>query len=120
MTDTVDDSGRALLHISLRHPATGVENDVDAWVDTGFTGDLVLPRPQVVSLGLPLGPTVRAVLADGSEINLETFTCLLQWFGEWKAIEIVANDGQFPLIGVGLLLEHTLHIEYLTRSLTLD
>src|SRR5262249_50925000 len=115
-----DSSGRALLRIRLRHPTTAAEAEVDAWVDTGFNGDLVLPQAQVVALGLPLGPAVRATLADASEVLLDTYTCLLEWFGELKEIEVIINPGRFPLLGVGLMQEHELHINYRTRTMSLD
>jgi clan AA aspartic protease len=118
MTGAVDSSGRALLRIRLRHPATAAETEVDAWVDTGFTGDLVLPQGQVAAQGLTPGLAVRATLADGSEVLLDTYACLLEWFGEWKQVEVVLNTGQFPLLGVGLLQERELHINYRARTMT--
>ena len=72
--------------------------------------NLVEPKPSAL---------VPKTLADGSEIELDTYTCLLEWFGEWKRIEVVANQGQFPLLGVGLLLDRQLHIDYLARVLNL-
>jgi predicted aspartyl protease len=68
MTGEVDGSGRALLRVRLRHPTSNIETELDAWVDTGFTGELVVPQPQITALGLPLGPAIRARLADGSEV----------------------------------------------------
>ncbi len=120
MTGTVDASGRALLPIRLKHPLTAVETVIEAWVDTGFTGDLVIPLNMVVSMVLPTGSTVRVGLADGNEVELNTFECLLEWFGTWKLIEVIANQGQFPLLGVGLLLDRELKINFLTGTLTLD
>ena len=89
-------------------------------MDTAFSGDLVLPRSSILALELPVGATARAVLADGSEIDIETFTCLLQWFGTWQAIEVIANEGQLPLIGVGLLKGHLLSVDYRTGTLVLS
>jgi len=115
----VDDFGRSLLRISLRHPVTAVESDMDAWVDTGFTGDLVVPRAMLSALSFPLGQSVRGTLADGSEIELDSFICLLHWFGQWQNIEVLANDGKYPLLGVGLMLGHSLCVDYCARTLTL-
>jgi len=72
MTGSVDDSGRALVRIRLKNPADVAEAELDAWIDTGFTGELVLPQQNVTSLGLPLGPSVMARLANGSDIQLDT------------------------------------------------
>jgi clan AA aspartic protease len=119
MTGSVDDSGRALVRIRLKNPSDATETELDAWIDTGFTGELVLPQQNVVSLGLPLGPAVMARLATGSDIQLDTYTCLLEWFDEWKRIEVVANQGQYPLLGVGLLLDHDLHIDYRAKTIAI-
>jgi clan AA aspartic protease len=116
MTGRVDDAGRALVRIRLKNPTAATEVELDAWIDTGFTGELVLPQQTVTSLGLPLGPSVMARLADGSEIQLDAHTCLLEWFDEWKRIEVVANQGQHPLLGLGLLLDRELRINYRTKA----
>ncbi len=118
MTGSVDGSGRALIRIRLKNPTDATETELDVWIDTGFTGELVLPQQNVASLGLPLGPSVMARLADGSDIHLDTYTCLLEWFDEWKRIEVVANQGQYPLLGVGLLLDRELHIDYRAKTIT--
>jgi clan AA aspartic protease len=119
VTGIVDDAGRAIVPIQLRHPVSGVETPVGAWIDTGFTGDLVLPAQLISSMGLPLGPAVSAVLADGSVVQLDTYTCMLEWFGQWKSIEVVVNKGQFPLLGVGLLLDHELRVDYPWKTVNL-
>jgi clan AA aspartic protease len=119
MTGTVDNTGRALLRVRLRHPIAASETDVDAWVDTGFTGELVIPQAQVDAVHLPAGLAVRATLADGSDIVLNSYSCLLDWFGAWQAVEVIVNAGQFPLLGVGLLRGHELHIDYRTNTMTL-
>ncbi len=44
MTGSVDGSGRALVRIRLKNPSDATETELDAWIDTGFTGELVLPQ----------------------------------------------------------------------------
>jgi clan AA aspartic protease len=119
VTGVVDLNGRALLPVRLRHPIAGAETLLDVWIDTGFTGDLVVPAHQITLLNLPRGPMVRATLADGSEVDLETYTCHVDWFGTWKSIEVVANQGQLPLLGVGLLRKRHLDIDYRANTLNL-
>jgi clan AA aspartic protease len=119
MTGVVDDYGRALLRVTLRHPVAGGVLDCDAWIDTGCTGELVLLQEKVAALALELGGSVRAVLADGSEVLLETYICLIDWFGKRQQVEAIVNQGQFPLIGVGLLKEHRLAIDYPARKVDL-
>jgi len=43
----------------------------------------------------------------------------IDWFGP-RAIEVIANDGAFPRIGVGLLNGRELTINYSTQIVTLQ
>ncbi len=91
-----------------------------AWVDTGFTGELVLPQDTIATLGFPRSAVVKAELGDGSETVLDVYTCLISWFGRMQQIEVIAaNTGKLPLLGVGLLQGHTLTIDYASRTLTI-
>lgn len=91
-----------------------------AWIDTGFNGDLVLPQWEIDELALTRTGTIKAVLADGSEIALRRYACLIDWFGEARDLEVVANDGQYPLLGVGLLLGHDLRVSYRSGSVSIE
>jgi hypothetical protein len=51
---------------------------------------------------------------------LEVYSCLIEWFGRVQQIEVIANTGTSPLLGVGLLQGHTLTIDYASRLLTID
>lgn len=75
MKGSVDESGRAILPIQIlcpKHP-TGVQLDV--WIDTGFTGDLVLPESIIERLELEVTGSIDGVLADGSQVELSTYHC---------------------------------------------
>ena len=120
MNGQVDSFGRALVIVSLRPSSVADARDVQAWIDTGFNGDLVLPQQQIDDLKLPASGTVRAVLADGSEVTLQRYLCQIDWFGERRELEVVANDGEYPLLGVGLLLGLDLHISYRSGEITID
>ncbi len=119
MNGHVDNDGRALVTVSVRPSDDAASHEVEAWIDTGFNGDLVLPQQQIDDLRLPPSGTVKAILADGSEIALKRYACLIDWFGEKRDLEVVANDGEFPLLGVGLLADHDLHISYRTGKITI-
>lgn len=80
----------------------------------------MLPQEQIDDLALAQSGTVKAVLADGSEIVLKRYACLIECFGEENDLEVVANAGEYPLLGVGLLTGHDLHISYRSDSITID
>ena len=119
MTGLVDNAGRALLKVELRKSVEFELAPVEVWVDTGFAGDLVMPARVIEGLGLEPSGSVDAILADGSQISLSTYTCVIEWFGKTKTLEIIANDGQCPLLGVGLLLGLELRVDYRNRRLQL-
>lgn len=97
MNGQVDDAGRALLPIAVRDAATGISAQWNAWIDTGFTGDLVVPRPLLIALGAQPTSTATGILADGSQVVLDRYSCLIDWFGQMRLIEVIANDGAVPL-----------------------
>ena len=119
MNGHVDQSGRALVTISVLSSDAEAASDISAWIDTGFNGELVFPQSLIHDLALVNSGTVKAVLADGSEVALKTFTCLIDWFGERRSLEVVANEGEFPLLGFGLLQGRDLHISYRTGDVTI-
>jgi clan AA aspartic protease len=120
MTGRVNGDGHALLPVILRHPTNGQELSIDAWVDTAFTGDLVLDHAQIASLNLPVDSSGYAVLADGSPLAIKKYSGQIEWFGEPLLVEVIANDCYYPLLGVGLLRGRILHIDYAAGTLTLD
>lgn len=120
MIGHVDGFGRALIKVSVLPANSEKSTEIDAWIDTGFNGDLVLPQSDIDDLGLSPSGTIKATLADGSEIALQPYACYIDWFGEMRDTEIVANDGEFPLLGVGLLVGHELKINYRSGEITID
>ncbi len=115
MNGHVDENGRALIQIPIAATPDAPFQSFPVWIDTGCTGELVLAL--IESLRLPSHGAVQVMLADGTEYLSETFVCDLEWFGERRTVEVVANNS-FPLLGVGLLLGRILTIDY--SSLTLS
>jgi clan AA aspartic protease len=120
VTGYVDEQDRALLAIGLCPAERAIPTDITVWIDTAFTGDLVLPRSQITALGLPVGVATPAILTDGSRIEVDTFTAHIDWFGRWQSLEVIANDGMIPLLGMSMLRRRRLTIDYAARTLTLD
>ena len=111
MNGHVDENGRALIQIPITAAADAPLQSFSVWIDTGCTGELVLPRSLIESLRLPSHGAVQVMLADGTQRLSETFVCDIDWFGERRTVEVVANNS-FPLLGVGLLLGRTLTVNY--------
>ena len=73
MKGIVDQAGRAILEIQLRCNSSHPFRTISVWIDTGFTGDLVLPQKTIDELGLKPSGTVDGILADGSQTVLTTY-----------------------------------------------
>ena len=116
----IDEYGRTLLNLSLRATPNAASLEIEVWVDTGFTGDLILPESLVIQWRPSSSAIVEAVLADGSQSELVTYSCEVNWFREPCVIEVIANQSRIPLLGVGLLLGHRLVVDYeqMTLSIT--
>jgi clan AA aspartic protease len=84
--------------------------DVEFVVDTGFTGTLALPPSQLAAVGATLEGIRLIQLADGTQLRTPFWTLQIEWYGELRLVRATALDDE-PLIGIGLLREHHLHIE---------
>lgn len=63
---------------------------------------------------------VEARLADGTTAILETYSCRLEWFEDERVVEVIANEGEYPLLGVGLLCDRVLWINYPGRAVSIE
>ena len=97
------------IFLSLQSPA-GEERRVEAIIDTGFAGQLTIPRALATELRLPYRGTGLTTLADGSISVFQVFSVYVLWDGEARRIEAEAADIT-PLVGMAMLARHDLHIE---------
>jgi clan AA aspartic protease len=115
----VDEHLRALLPVPVSVSRDGPRTEIVAWIDTAFNGGLAIPRAQIAGLELTQESSAEAVLADGSKVELETFACFLDWFGNTYQTQVAASDGEFPLLGTMLLDGHCLTINYSAKTVEL-
>lgn len=119
MKGFVDDKLRALVRVPVSASSDGRREVINVWIDTAFNGTLVLPRKHVAELGLVKESSAEAILADGQAVELETFSCFFDWFGNCNETQVVANDGEYTLLGTMLLDAHRLDIDYQARTVAL-
>lgn len=119
MRGFVDDKLRALVRVPVSASSDGRRMDMVMWIDTAFNGGLVVPRKQIAKLGMVKESSAEAILADGHSVQLETFACFFDWFGNSCETQIVANDGEYPLLGTMLLDGHRLEIDYEAKTVEL-
>src|SRR5687767_10796920 len=99
---TVNSRLELLLRLSVLD-AAGQAVDIDAVLDTGFTGSLTLPPPLIASLGLPLHSRRRMVLAGGVVDEFDFHAATILWDGQQQHILVPAVDS-VPLVGMMPLL----------------
>jgi clan AA aspartic protease len=98
----------AIIGVRVRGPS-GVTLDLDAVVDTGFTGSVTLPNATVAALGLVRRTGGAAVLADGSPTQFDVYAAEIEWHSTWRPV-LVSAVGNEVLLGMRLLAGHELRI----------
>ncbi len=99
----------AVVALRLQGPG-GRTRDIEAVVDTGYSGFLTLPTALVAELGLPFAYRSRAFLANDTEVEFEVYYGAVLWDGQPRDIEADAT-GSTPLVGMLLLDRHNLNID---------
>ena len=88
----------------------GQQQEIDAIIDTGFTGFLTLPPALVTTLGLSWLCRQPGILADGSVDFFDVYVARVIWDGQLRTVEVEAADTE-PLVGMSLLDQHALRIK---------
>ena len=99
----------AVVPLSLRGPE-GQAREVDAVIDTGYSGSLTLPPSLVAELELPYVLSSRATLADDTEVGFNVYRVTVLWDSSPRHIEADAV-GSTSLVGMSLLDDHDLSIQ---------
>jgi len=108
----VDDRNRALLPIRVASSLQTECTEILAWIDIAFDGHLVFSKELIKKLHLDSLVETEAILTNGSKITMESYFCIVDWFGRKVPVQVIENDGQFPLLGTGLLDGRTIHLCY--------
>ena len=94
--------------LDLQGPS-GQASEIEAIIDTGFTGFLTVTPALAMELELALEGTSRATLADGSEVTFDVYDVAVLWDGQPKYVLADAADTT-PLVGMRMLDRHNLNI----------
>ena len=72
-------------------------------VDTGFTGELMLPSSKIQKLKLTKIGKEDYITADGHVYYADVYIGPIEWFGSRKTVSILESPAQITLMGMGLL-----------------
>ncbi len=79
--------------------------EVEAILDTGFNGSLLLPLAKIKELDLPAVGFTEYILANGELSEAEIFTAEVVWLTGKRYVLVVGVETDLPLIGMRLLAE---------------
>ena len=109
MTGSFTSEGEPSLPVRVLGPAGTL--DIDAVVDTGFNGELTLPREQIKALGLPEATVTEVTLADGRVRDVPMYDAEAVLAGVLQEV-FITEAPTTPLIGTGLLWGFSLYVEF--------
>jgi clan AA aspartic protease len=109
ITGRVTANREAIIRLLVR-AAAGQAHEIEAIIDTGFTGFLSLPPGLVASLGLSWRGHSQAVLADGGLHLFEVYAATVLWDDQERTVEADAAEIE-PMVGMGLIYGYDLRIQ---------
>lgn len=104
----------AVLSLEIQD-ATGKRINVDAVIDTGFTGQLALPAAVVDMLSFPVQGVRSALLGDGRRVMADVYEAQVIWDGELREVQLLAMEG--ALVGMSLLYGSDVHLRVVKDGL---
>ena len=75
---------------------------IEAVIDTGFTGFLMLPIDLINRLNLPLIGKRNVLLADGNSVPLNLYRVKVIWHSVERVVYVLQSDTE-SLVGMSLL-----------------
>ena len=105
----VDDNLEARIELSLELLGGDVAV-IDATIDTGYSGKLVLPRSLLEESGLPMLTLRRVMLADGTFDEWPRYDAVVLWHGVRTHVDILGSEGEI-LVGMELMKGSRLTID---------
>ncbi|MEK6868390.1 MAG: aspartyl protease family protein [Nanoarchaeota archaeon] len=77
--------------------------EIEALIDTGFNGSLMLPLDEVQKSNLKRVGKAQYTMADGTVSESLIFMAEIEWFNGRKKVPVISSASEFPLIGMELL-----------------
>ena len=109
ITGVVNANREATIRLVV-HGANGQSQEIEAVIDTGFTGFLTLPSSLIALLGLSWLGRQQAMLADGVVRLFDVYRATVIWDGQLRTVETDSADTE-PLLGMGMIYGHDLRIQ---------
>jgi len=115
MNGYVNEDREPVLEISI----PGLDEPLEAIVDTGFNGTLLIPRRYAEQAGFLLRATEHFMLADGSLMQAAVMRGKILWFGMEQEVDVVTVEADSVLLGTEMLDGSKLEIDFVRRRLSI-
>lgn len=92
------------------------QQGIEAVIDTGYTGFLILPSTIITALGLTWYMRQEGILGDGSVCMFDVYEASVIWDGQVRTSEVNGAETD-PLVGMGLLEGYELKIQGIAGGL---
>ena len=97
------------VKLTLRGQSSAVT--LDFVVDTGFEGEIALPRDIIAKVNAAYAGPQTIRLADGTFGKESRYIATIQWDGDNREVEILSLRTGVALLGVELLADNRLTID---------
>jgi clan AA aspartic protease len=91
---------------------TDEEIEMNAIIDTGYNGEVILSENKIQEMGLEFLGTIDTELADGRVVELDLFKGRIKWFGRIREIAVGASRSEDTLLGTLLLADCEVDINF--------
>lgn len=93
----------------------GRQQEIQAVVDSGYTGWLTLPPKMIAALGLSWQSFGRGILADGSVSAFDVYRAKVEWDGRVRSVFVDEFDAP-PLVDMAMLRGHDYRMQVRARG----
>lgn len=107
------------LWVSMKVGGLHSNQTIEALIDTGFNGELLLPLQVAIPLGLQLAGAAPYRLADGSISQQMLFTANIGWGTTNRTATVNVVNSDTALIGGGLLHGYVLLVDFQKKQLVI-
>lgn len=103
-----------LIRLTIRG-FRGRQQEIEAVVDSGYTGWLTLPPTIIATLNLRWRTFGRGILADGSVSSFDVYQAKVEWDGRVRSVFADEFDAT-PLVGMALLRGYKYEMQVRARG----
>ena len=104
---------------ALRFPSITIElidgagrsRTIDAHLDTGFSGELTLPKAAIAELGIKLLDRSNYRIGNNELALFNAYAATIRWHDGLRQVTALESE-IFPVVGVGLLWGNNLSVDF--------